>query len=229
MSYRDTLPEDEAHLAKRLEGFGDVVFGFSVSQLALQLNLPQRPDDLIGHPLRYVLYFATFFALALFWLRFHRILAGTFRPTRPDLVLVMTYLAFIGLVPYALYAQSHMSATLEGARLGLAAYLIDGAALASISTTILFRNYRRGYQTFSALELLKLWRTIVVSFAIACAMLASLVFDLALGVNAGGPACFSIAVASLAGRRLTRVPPSAAWLRVDLDESGRGLSGLRRT
>src|ERR1700694_5925614 len=101
--------ERERHLARRLEGFGDVVFGFAIAQLALQLDLPKAPSDLYGHPIKYVLYFGTFTLLALLWLAFHRMLTGTYRPTRIDLIITFAFLAFVGLVPYAMYAKVHFA------------------------------------------------------------------------------------------------------------------------
>jgi len=215
MNFRATLSDKDAHLVHRLEGFGDVVFGFSVSQLALQLNLPRTPEDLVGDPIRYFLYFATFAALAGFWLRFHRMVAGAFRPAPPDLIAVFFYLAFIGLVPYALYANSHFALmrSVEAGRLGLAAYLLCIAMLALASTVVQARNFRRGYALFTEPERRKAWQTTVASGAITLATLLALTFDLMIGVTGGGLASVLIGLSVLIARRLARVP-SAAFLRI---------------
>jgi uncharacterized membrane protein len=215
MTFRDTLSDKDAHLARRLEGFGDVVFGFSVSQLALQLNLPRTPQDLVGDPIRYFLYFATFAALALFWLRFHRMLAGAFRPEPPDLAAVFFYLAFIGLVPYALYANSHfaLSHSYEGGRLGLAAYLLCIAMLSLGSTAIQSRNFWRGYAFFTELERRKGWQTAVVSGTLTLVTSLVLTIDLTAGIVAGSISTALIGISPVIARRLARVP-SAAFLGI---------------
>jgi uncharacterized membrane protein len=221
MNFRDTLSEKDAHLARRLEGFGDVVFGFSVSQLALQLNLPRTTQDLVGDPIRYFLYFATFAALAGFWLRFHRMIAGAFRPAPADLVTVFFYLAFVGLVPYALYANSHfaINGSLEGSRLGLATYLLCVTMLSLSGTVVQFRNFRRGYLFFDDVERRKAWQSTVTGAAIVLGCGFSLMVDLTAGIRAGALSTFGIALAAAVGRRAARVP-SAAFLRIRDVEGG---------
>jgi uncharacterized membrane protein len=215
VNFRNTLSDKDAHLVHRLEGFGDVVFGFSVSQLALQLNLPRTPQDLVGDPIRYFLYFATFAALAGFWLRFHRMLVGAFRPEPADLIAVFFYLAFIGLVPYALYANSHfaMMHSTDAARLGLAAYLLCIAMLSLASAVVQARNFRRGYALFTEPERKKAWQTTVATGAVPFATAFALTLDLTSGVTAGGLASALIGISVVIARRLARVP-SAAFLRI---------------
>jgi uncharacterized membrane protein len=188
------------------------VFGFSVSQLALQLNLPHTPDDLVGHPVRYVLYFGTFAAIAGFWLAFHRMLSSAFRPAKVDVLLVMIYLAFIGLVPYTLYANTHLAGS-TGGTIGLAAYLIDGTVLATVSSVLRWRNLVRGFALLDDAERLREWRSTVVVSATSVVLAVCIALDLAFGVQVGGPACTLVAVAAALSRRLTRLPPRA-WLRV---------------
>ncbi len=217
MTYRETLADKDAHLARRLEGFGDVVFGFSVSQLALQLSLPQTPQDLVSNPIRYFLYFATFAALAGFWLRFHRMLSGAFRPAPFDLVAVFFYLAFIGLVPYALYANAHfaMNGSLQGGRIGLAAYLLCIAMLSLSSAAVQLRNFLRGYYFFDERERRKAWESSVVSIAVTLTAAFALTADITAGVAAGGFAAFSIAAGGAIARRVARRRvPSAEFLRL---------------
>ncbi len=217
MTYRDTLSEKDAHLARRLEGFGDVVFGFSVSQLALQLSLPQTPQALVDNPIRYFLYFATFAALAGFWLRFHRMLSGAFRPAPFDLVAVFFYLAFIGLVPFALYANAHfaMNGSLQGGRIGLAAYLLCILMLSLSSAAVQLRNFLRGYYFFDEAERRKAWESSVVSVAVTVTSAFALTVDLTTSVTGGGLAAFSIAVGGAIARRVARRRvPSPEFLRL---------------
>ena len=187
MPSHDGTPADgERHLARRLEGFGDVVFGFSISQLALQLDLPRTPEDLYAHPLRYVLYFGTFSLLALLWLAFHRMLAGAYRPTPVDLAVTFAYLAFVGLIPYAMYANAHFATiSAHAAQYGFAAYMICAIGTATTAATIMYRNLRRGWNNSTPDARLRLWRTTTLLGGIAMVMMFALVADLTAGIVVG--------------------------------------------
>ncbi len=190
-------------MARRLEGFGDVVFGFSIAQLALQLDLPRTPGDLYGHPIRYVLYFATFALLALLWLAYHRMLAGAYRPTRVDLTVTFIYLAFVGLIPYAMYANAHFATvSTEAARDGFATYLICAIGTSTAAAVVLYRNLLRGWEPATPQVRLRQWRGIVAFACVAAVMTLALIVDVTVGVIAGGP------VTALAGL----VGPIVRWI-----------------
>ena len=209
MSDQSALTERERHLARRLEGFGDVVFGFAIAQLALQLDLPKAPSDLYGHPIKYVLYFATFTLLALLWLAFHRMLTGAYRPTRIDLIVTFGYLAFVGLVPYAMYANVHFAGKADSAAVGLATYLTCAFGTAAMSSVISFRNAARGRGAADVVELRRQWRLAVATAYVSGVMFVALVIDLTLGVMAAAFVTMLAAGARFVVRRL-QVP--AAWL-----------------
>jgi uncharacterized membrane protein len=67
MRFRQTLPAGERHLVGRIESFGDIVVGFSMSTLALQLQIPKTPGEIFAHPLNYFVFFIAFGLLAVFW------------------------------------------------------------------------------------------------------------------------------------------------------------------
>ena len=67
-AFRDTLPSHERHFVARFESFGDIVVGFSLSLLGLQLTVPHTAAELFGNPVRFVEFFATFAILSVFWL-----------------------------------------------------------------------------------------------------------------------------------------------------------------
>lgn len=201
--------ERERHLARRLEGFGDVVFGFAIAQLALQLDLPKTPAELYGHPIKYVLYFATFTLLALLWLAFHRVLTATYRPTRTDLALTFGYLAFVGLVPYAMYANVHFAGATDSAGIGLATYLTCAVGTAATLSVISFRNCVRARATADFDSLRRQWRGAVALGYVSAVMLVALAVDLTLGVTVAPIVTVLAAGARLAARR---IPPPARWL-----------------
>ncbi len=219
------LSQRERHLAKRLEGFGDVVFGFAIAQLALQLDLPKTPRDLYAHPIKYVLYFVTFALLALLWLAFHRLLSGPYKPAIRDLFVTFAYLAFVGLVPYAMYANVHFAGKPDSAPFGLATYLICGFGTSSTASTIAFRNLMRGRKIAEASELRIQWRIALSFSCVAVVMIVALAGDLIFG-GLVAPALLCL----LVGTRLVvrRFPLPVAWLAPAESEST-GSGPLRAT
>jgi uncharacterized membrane protein len=179
-SFAATLPVLERRLAGRLEGFGDIVFGFAVSQCALELPTSHGRVDL-SHPVALLFYFGTFALLASLWLTYHRLMSGPFRPTRIDLFLAFSYLALVSLMPYALYSISHQQQTLEDARAAVAAYSGLFAMLMVIAGIIGFRNLRRGWWSMDADERQKSWVAILRRCALASAMAVGLIVDLTVG------------------------------------------------
>jgi uncharacterized membrane protein len=184
VSYRETLPEAERHLLRRLEAFGDIVIGFSMSQLAFQLTPPSSPADFM-HPVRLLVYFGTFAALAALWYNFHRILSGAFRPTRVDMTLAFVYLAFTTIVPIALYANVHFSLSrhLDWLRWGVGIYVGCFVGTSLPGAIISWRSFRRGYRYFDEAERAQAWKRIVSVTTVAAYLSLTLVVDLAVPIN----------------------------------------------
>lgn len=175
MSYRASLPDGERHLVARLESFGDIVIGFSMSQLALQLTLPNTPADLT-HPARYVIYFGTFAALAALWFNYHRMMSGAFKPTRLDLALAFLYLACTTVVPLALYANVHFASSNhpEWARTGIGVYVACFTGTSVPATIVAWRNFMRGYEHTDDAERRILWKRLVAITAVSGLLVVAL-------------------------------------------------------
>jgi uncharacterized membrane protein len=206
-AFEATMTPAQRHLAHRLESFGDVVFGFTISQLALQFQLPVRPEDLVAHGFNYVVYALTFAIIALLWLSYHRMLSIAYVPTTVDIALTFVFLAFTGLAPYAMYAYLHFIHSLDGARYGLAAYLICGIGTTATSTLVRARNYARGSGCFTPAERLQAYRRLLVTSVIVLVFAAILAIDIERGVNAAVGWFFVLPVATVAIRRLVRSAP----------------------
>ncbi len=211
-SFSATLRVRERRLAGRLEGFGDIVFGFAVSQSALQLPVVHGHVDL-GHPAALIFYFLTFGLLASLWLIYHRMLSGAFKPTGIDLLLSFAYLALISLVPYAMYEITHNNDATSG-RSALSYYLALYAVMTVFATVLTLRNVRRGFFYMDAEERDYAWLTLLRQ-AVLCAMMSvALGVDLLTGpVAAGIFLCFIPIVVRLIRKSFPH-SPSAARLRV---------------
>jgi uncharacterized membrane protein len=176
VKFRDTLNDTDRHFVERMEAFGDVVVGFSLSLLALQLVTPDSDADVFGNPLRYVLFFATFAIIAAFWMRFTRIMTIGFAPRPLDTVMLFTYLAFVALLPYSLQTLIRVGHGHLFASLALYLSVILGVTTTSLGLNI--RGARNAWSVLDTVQRSKLWRSIIINFIGCISLASSLAFDL---------------------------------------------------
>ncbi len=182
MRFRETLPIGERHLVGRLESFGDIVIGFSMSQLALQLQIPKTPHDVFAHPLNYAIFFVAFGLLGVFWLRFHRIMAIGFAPRRADVVLLFAFLSFVALMPYALITYMRLLGPGGSfSRETVALYLCDFLGIAMFSWMLSIRGLRRAWSVIDEGDRTAAWRPALAGFVIVPTFLIALVVVLTAG------------------------------------------------
>jgi len=209
----ETLTPRERRLAGRLEGFGDIVFGFAISQCALLLtNAGGRVD--LARPAALAVYIGTFALLASLWLIYHRMMSSAFKPAGIDLVLAFSYLALVSLMPYAMYALTHQVASLEAARIAFAEYAGLYALLTALAAAITMRNLRRGWYGFADGERDLVWFGFVRNCAVCTFMSIGLVVDLATGPTAGSLCSLLIFVVMRFARLRFRRAPQAKRLRI---------------
>jgi uncharacterized membrane protein len=190
MRYRQTLAVGERHLVSRLESFGDIVVGFSLSQLALQLEIPKTPRDVFGHPLNYLIFFAAFALLAVFWIRFHRIMAIGFAPRPIDMTLLFGFLAFVALMPYSLVTYMRLIGPHGSySRESVALYLGVFFGVAVFSWILSIRGLRRAWPVLDETERPAAWRPVIAGFVIVPTFAVALV-----GVLLAGPVAFAFLV-----------------------------------
>lgn len=99
MSRGSTKAGDE-QLTSRLEAFGDLVFGFSLSLIAIRLDVPSRVEE-IFEPTRWLTVIVTFALICRFWLEHHRIFRHHFVVRTADMVINFVFLFGIAILPYA--------------------------------------------------------------------------------------------------------------------------------
>ena len=211
-SFAAKLSPSERRLAGRLESFGDIVFGFAVSQCALQLPTVRGHVD-IEHPLALVLYFVTFGLTATLWLMYHRMMASTFRASGVDLVLAFSYLALASLIPYAMYAITH-EFELRSAQIAVGEYTALYGTMTAISSVITLRNFRRGYHDMSDDDRLHAWRSFLRHVVLFVMMTIASIIDYTVGPATAGFFLFLIAPAIPIVRRLFARVPSPGRLGI---------------
>ena len=213
VSFSATLTGRERRLAGRLEGFGDIVFGFAVSQCALQLPTDRGHVD-IAHPVALLLYFATFALIASLWLTYHRLLSGTFAPSGVDLFVAFAYLALVSLIPYAMYGITHDVQDAANARLAFSDYAALYTTMTALSVLLSLRNLRRGYFFLSDDDRRSVWFSFLRQSVLVVMMLAAFGLDLAYGAPVAGIFLFGISPAIAVAKALFSRVPSAARLRI---------------
>jgi uncharacterized membrane protein len=97
---RGSAKTGDEKLTSRLEAFGDLVFGFSLSLIALRLDVPMRVDEIL-EPARWLTVIITFALICRFWLEHHRIFRHRFVVRTPDMVVNFAFLFGIAILPYA--------------------------------------------------------------------------------------------------------------------------------
>ena len=176
MSFELTLTPAQHHLVHRLESFGDVIFGFSVSQLAFQLVLPKTPSDMI-RPTNFAVYGATFIAIVYLWFIFHRMLSNQYAPLRLELIFTMIFLLFVTLVPYAMYTYVHFVGHVEWIRASFGPYLACSVGTTIPSAFIAWRNFPRAWYHLDAPTRLLRWRRVCIVTTLATFLTVALAVD----------------------------------------------------
>ena len=163
--------EHRSHFTRRLEAFSDIVFGFSLAQLGLQLQVPANPADLLGHPVRWLIFFGTFGIICAFWLAHFRMFRLAFEPQPFDVLLNFLFLAFVAVLPFAMQTNIRF----EGDN---RAYALYAGAFAGISLPMLLllaRGLARRNPHLTGTERLQLWRAVIRNALVFGASLSALV------------------------------------------------------
>ncbi len=218
-AYVATLPPRERRLAARLESFGDIVFGFAVSQCAIQLPLLHGRIDL-ARSASLLAYFGTFAILVSLWLTFHRVMSESFRPTGIDLLLAFAYLAFVTLMPFAMYSLSHETTSFTAARRAIAEYTTLFATLLLIGAVLTLRNLRRGWYVISPEDRTFAWVALVRRCGLALVLFLVLIIDLFVGPTQSSVFFPLMAVVQWIVRLRVRHAPQAARLRIPTPQTG---------
>lgn len=206
MRFRQTLTTSERHFVARLESFGDIVVGFSMSLLALQLDIPKTPSEVFAHTLRYALFFGAFGVVSLFWFRFHRIMSTGFAPHRPDVILLFAFLAFVALTPYAMLTFSRLNGGVHFSPEGLELYLGVFLGVLTFSWLLSLRGMRRAWAVLDARERKDAWSAFVGGLVAIPGFGAALYF-----VTHNGERAFSVTVVLLVGIPLATRALRAPW------------------
>jgi uncharacterized membrane protein len=189
------LTESQAHYKRRLEAFSDIVFGLSLSELALQLGLPKNPQELISSPIRYFVFFGSFGLVCSLWIGHHRMFR-VFTPSRAAVALNFVYLAFTVLMPFGMQAFIKY----PNNPIGIGIYLSCYAGTAASMCGLLITGLRAGTDHLSEDERLRVKDNLVRYAALLVVMVGALIALRIGGFHAAGLALLAIVPAMLLTR-----------------------------
>jgi uncharacterized membrane protein len=168
----------------------------------------------ISRPVSLAVYFGTFALLVSLWLIYHRMVSAGFRPAGLDLFLAFAFLGLVSLMPYAMYAQIHDTASLRAATAAVAEYSLLYSVLMAIGATVNVRNLRRAWYDFAEPERDRTWLAVIRQTILAAVMAIGLVVDLTLGPTWTGYTYVTIFLLMRIARSRFGRAPSAAKLRI---------------
>ena len=139
-----TREETDTHFTRRLESFSDIVFGFSLSLVGLQLVVPERPIMVLTNPVPLIGYAVSFGLIAIYWQYHHRYFVYSFFPDTLNVVLNFVKLGLVELLPFSLQLYLHFPID----PLALCIYFLDSGAIIAISAIGMYRGLVHFWPTF---------------------------------------------------------------------------------
>ncbi len=198
-------PVHSTYFIRRLEAFNDVVFGFTLSILAghiqnVDFDDPGRAAFALG------LYFGTFALTASMWFTQYRTFHFAFAGERVDVLLNFVLLAFAVLVPLTLQRTMEPVHSSDQFISRFTPYAVAFGTVFFISGLLKLRGLKRFGDRLEPKIQKLIFRSAVVGMSTPFVFAASLWLTHYAG-PAGTFGFGTIALISLALRRLPRVPP----------------------
>ena len=159
---REPTRNGDERLTSRLEAFGDLVFGFSLSLIALRLDVPSRADEIL-EPARWLTVIITFALICRFWLEHYRIFRHRFVVRTPDMVVNFAFLFGIAILPYAV--QTFLRFKMQLVPFSL--YLSDLILVLTTLSFLRLRGLRQRRGDPDEEGRLRDWRRTVAQFSVA--------------------------------------------------------------
>jgi uncharacterized membrane protein len=190
----------------RLEAFSDLVFGFSLSLLAIRLDIPADVSQ-VFEPTRWSTFIVTFAIICVLWLAHYKIFRHHFVPQITDVIINFIFLLGIAVLPYAV--QTYLR--FKNGRETLILYFGDFALVFAALAALRWRALRQRRGDPDSEVRLREWRATVRQFTIVLVIVGCLI---AMGVGAiptkyfYSAAAASFAVITLVARFAVRRLPS---------------------
>ncbi|MEN3369565.1 MAG: potassium channel family protein [Verrucomicrobiota bacterium] len=163
-------PASGERFTHRLEAFSDLVFGFSLSLLAIRLDVPTSESE-IFNATRWATFIITFGMICAIWLAHYRIFRHRFVAGVFEVIVNFVFLLGIAVLPYAVQTFLRFQGSRESLLLYLGDFILVFAALATLRLSAL----RQRRDDEDAKARLREWRGTVRQYVITAMMLVLLV------------------------------------------------------
>ena len=157
---RGSRDAGDERLTSRLEAFGDLVFGFSLSFIAIRLDVPSSAEE-IFEPMRWLTVLVTFALICRFWLEHYRIFRHHFVVRPVDMAVNFAFLFGIAILPYAV--QTFLRFQLQ--LLPFSLYLGDLIVVLTTLSFLRVRSLRQRRADHDEESRLRDWRRTVAQLA----------------------------------------------------------------
>jgi uncharacterized membrane protein len=200
----------DERLSSRLEAFGDLVFGFSLSLIALRLDVPSRVEEIFELK-RWLTVIITFALICRFWLEHHRIFRHQFAVRTFDMVVNFAFLFGIAILPYSVQVFLRF----EAQPVSFTLYFGDVVLVLTTLSLLRLRGLRQRRADPDEVGRLQDWRRSIAQLTVAVMATGLLLVMNRPGASFqtdlkqfGGYAVPGIIVAALLARRMVRGLPS---------------------
>jgi uncharacterized membrane protein len=167
--------ENAERFTRRLEAFSDLVFGLSLSLIAVRLDIPESQAEIFA-PTRWGTFVVTFGMICGIWLAHYRIFRHRFVAGPADVIVNFVFLFGIAVLPYAVQTLLRFDNSLNAIIL----YLGDFALVLGALVTLRWSALRQRRNDDDAGARLREWRGIVRQ-----SILVILIVAFLLAANAG--------------------------------------------
>lgn len=158
--------EERECFTRRLEAFSDLVFGFSLSLLAVRLDVPPNVHDILK-PARVIPFVVTFAVICAMWMEHYRIFQHHFVARPVEILVNFIFLFGLAVLPFAV--QAFIQFPGEPITIGL--YFGD-FALVLLSLSILrWRGLLQRRGDLDETERLRDWKRLLVQCVISLIMI----------------------------------------------------------
>jgi len=129
MSYETARDEKSAHTVHRLEAFSDIVMGFCLAQLGVNLVMPKGAGDTISVWASSTFFVSAFILIALLWWMHHRTFNTYFVLNLPMVVMNFGMLCGLILTLYFFESVIHLASAGQDPRAFFALFVYSFAAV----------------------------------------------------------------------------------------------------
>lgn len=167
------LSAAEHKTVNRLESFSDIVFGFSLFNLAFHLKVPATSNDLVSQIPQFAVFVVTFGLLCSLWWLHHQVFRDYFKPDGLGVFLNFALLAAVALFSYPLqlYFQFGWSDPVTIAGYAVGSMLVFGLLSAMMTKGVWqFRTTLSDHQRICGMGTAVATGTVALTMIVALAM-----------------------------------------------------------